>query len=308
MSASTATGTTAIAEPAAYVGRFAPSPTGSLHLGSLVAAVGSFVDARHCGGQWLVRIEDLDTARVVPGASDEILRTLERFGLHWDGQVEYQSRRIELYRNALQTLRSRGLTYECSCSRRELALLHDEGGYPGTCRNGPVREGPTATRFRVDDTVTVELHDRFRGPCRFPLKTLGDFVIRRRDNVFAYQLAVVVDDAQQGVTHVVRGADLLQSTAWQIALQHALDLPTPSYGHLPVVVEHDGRKLAKSRRSIPLAADQAGSQLVAALRLLQQSPPDGLERESPDVILAWARSHWRPDALLALRDGYVRAN
>src|SRR5690348_15793083 len=197
-SVSTATATTAIGNrPAgapAYVGRFAPSPTGSLHLGSLVAALGSFLDARHRGGRWLLRMEDLDTPRVVPGCADTILRTLESFGLTWDGEVVWQSRRTDLYQAALADLRSRGLTFECSCSRR-LRLENEDRGYPGTCRDKPVSPtASTATRFRVDEPTLI-LEDRFQGPCELSPRSLGDVVIRRRDGIFAYQLAVVVDDA-----------------------------------------------------------------------------------------------------------------
>lgn len=279
-----------------YVGRFAPSPTGNLHLGSLVAAVGSFVDARHHSGRWLVRMEDLDTPRIVPGSASAILRTLEAFGLTWDGEVEYQSRRLERYVSALEALRARGLTFECSCTRRELGA-NTERGYPGTCRSGPRHPGPTATRFRVPDERTVEFVDRFQGACRFDLAAAGDVIIRRRDGIFAYQLAVVVDDADQGITDVVRGADLLPSTAWQIALQEALGLPTPRYGHLPVVVEPDGSKLAKSRRSVPVDPANPAEGLIQALTLLRQTPPPALAGEPPAVVLDWAIRNWRPDRL-----------
>jgi glutamyl-Q tRNA(Asp) synthetase len=277
-----------------YVGRFAPSPTGSLHLGSLVAAVGSFLDARKAGGRWLVRMEDLDTARVVPGCSDDILRTLEAFGLCWDGEVAHQSRRTALYAEALNSLRNRGLTFECSCSRRELTT-NSETGYPGTCRARPTRCGPTATRFKVDDSAVVSFVDRVQGACRFEMKALGDTVIRRRDGAFAYQLAVVVDDASQGISDIIRGADLLQSTAWQIQLQQALHLPRPRYGHLPLIVEARGSKLAKSRRSLAIEPALASSQLRAALCLLQQKPPAELERARPAALLDWAAGHWNLD-------------
>jgi glutamyl-Q tRNA(Asp) synthetase len=278
-----------------YIGRFAPSPTGSLHLGSLVAAVGSFLDARKAGGRWLVRMEDLDTARVIPGCSDEMLRTLEAFGLWWDGEVEFQSRRIGLYENSLQSLRERGFTFECSCSRRDLG--HSETGYPGTCRAGPTQKrGPTATRFRVGDGV-VSFPDRIQGPCCFDLRTLGDPVIRRRDGAFAYQLAVAVDDADQRVSHVVRGADLLASTAWQIELQKALKLDIPRYAHLPLIVEKTGEKLAKSRRSLALEPARAGNQLVSALMILQHPPPAELQQASPAALLAWATERWTLDTV-----------
>jgi glutamyl-Q tRNA(Asp) synthetase len=286
-------------EPAPqYVGRFAPSPTGKLHLGSLVAAVGSYADARRHGGRWLVRMEDLDRARVRSGAADEILRTLETFGLHWDGRVEYQSERTEHYRQALEALTALGVTFECSCSRRE---RDGEGGYPGTCRAGPARSGPTATRFRVEDIV-VSVEDRLQGRCDFRLRERGDVIVRRRDGAFAYQLAVVVDDALQGVTDVVRGADLLDSTPWQIALQQALRLPAPRYAHLPLVTEPGGEKLAKSKRSVPLNPASTGRQLHEALRLLNQDPPAALVSEPAQVVLEWACIHWDPHRLRQVRE------
>ena len=293
-SGNTAIATTAIVDTG-YVGRFAPSPTGSLHFGSLVAAVGSFLDARHRAGRWLVRMEDLDTARVVPGSDTEILRTLESFGLLWDGEVQYQSRHTERYVKSLQALEARGLTFQCSCSRRELSVTGDSG-YQGTCRQGPTRPGPTATRFQVPD-ITVSFEDRAQGPREFDLRALGDVVIRRRDGVFAYQLAVVVDDACQAVTDVVRGCDLLESTAWQIALQRALRIPAVSYLHLPLVVDGTSEKLSKTRRSLALDPESASTQLAAALKALQHAPPAELESESPRVLLEWAGAAWDPKRL-----------
>lgn len=288
-------------EPPAYVGRFAPSPTGPLHLGSLVAALGSHLDARAAGGRWLVRIEDLDAPRCIPGGDAQILRTLERFGLTWDGPVLRQSERLPLYEQALARLRAAGCTFECSCSRRELAG-QEVSGYPGTCRDGPQRAGPTATRFRIDDAAQVCFEDRLQGACHFALRALGDVVIRRRDGLVAYQLAVVVDDAAQDITDVVRGADLLASTPWQIALQGALGLPSPRYAHLPLVVEPDGAKLAKSRRSVPLDPQDPGPALVQALQLLRQAPPAELATASPARILEWAVPSWRPERLQGLRE------
>ena len=278
----------------AYVGRFAPSPTGALHLGSLVAALGSFLDARKAGGRWLLRMEDLDTSRVIPGCSDEMLRTLEAFGLHWDGEVEFQSRRTALYLESLESLRAADRTFECSFSRRELAE-QGETGYPGTCRSAPTHCGPTATRFRVKDDEVVSWMDRVQGNCEFDPGALGDPVIRRRDGVIAYQLAVVVDDAAQGVSDVMRGADLLQSSAWQIQLQQALKLPRPDYGHLPLIVEEDQGKLAKSRRSVAITPARASDQLATALGLLNHTPPAELQQSSPDTLLAWAIAHWNLD-------------
>jgi len=283
------------ASPTPYIGRFAPSPTGSLHLGSLVAAVGSFLDARHRGGRWLVRIEDLDIARVVPGSDSEILRTLESFGLLWDGEVEYQSRHTDRYAKSLESLAARGSTFQCSCSRRELSVTGDSG-YPGTCRQGPTRPGPTATRFQVPD-LRVSFEDRAQGPREFDLRALGDVVIRRRDGVIAYQLAVVVDDACQAVTDVVRGCDLLESTAWQIALQRALGIPPVRYLHLPLIVDGASEKLSKTRRSLALDPELASTQLAVALKALQHAPPAELEHESPRVLLEWARRAWDPKCL-----------
>jgi glutamyl-Q tRNA(Asp) synthetase len=243
-------------------------------------------------------MEDLDRPRVVAGSATAILRTLELFGLTWDGAVEYQSARTQHYAEALERLRSTGMTFECSCSRRE---LESESAYPGNCRAGPRRPGPTALRFRMpDESVTVE--DRLQGTQAFRLSELGDVIVRRRDGAFAYQLAVVVDDALQGVTDVVRGSDLLASTPWQIALQQALRLPTPRYAHLPLVTESSGEKLAKSTHSIALDAAAAGRQLHTALRMLHQQPPAELEVESAAVILEWAVAHWRPQRLRGVRE------
>jgi len=238
-----------------------------------------------------VRIEDLDRARVVPGGAAGILRTLEAFGLLWDGKVEYQSRRTAGYAEALQSLRAAGLSFECSCSRRELTT--EESGYPGNCRTGPRRPGATATRFRIDETASVVFDDRFQGPITLAMARLGDVIVRRRDGIFAYQLAVVVDDALQGITDVVRGADLLESTGWQIALQRALRLPTPRYAHLPLLLERNGEKLSKSRRSAALDADRAAAQLLEVLRLLGLCPPTDLACALPGAILEWATGCWQ---------------
>jgi glutamyl-Q tRNA(Asp) synthetase len=243
-------------------------------------------------------MEDLDRERLVPGCADGILRTLEAHGLTWDGTVEYQSTRTARYAAALAALTASGRTFECSCSRRERL---QEGGYPGTCRGGPRHSGPTATRFRVDEGEAT-FEDRVQGPCRFSLRERGDVIVRRRDGVFAYQLAVVVDDAAAGITDVVRGADLLDNTPWQIALQQALGLPTPRYAHLPLVVETHGGKLSKSRRSLALAPAAAGVQLYQALTLLRQEPPPELKLESPAAILRWAVSRWDLDRVQGVRE------
>jgi glutamyl-Q tRNA(Asp) synthetase len=279
-----------------YTGRFAPSPTGELHLGSLFAAVASFLDARYHGGRWLLRMEDLDQPRVVPGAADSILRTLERFALRWDGAVLYQSQRTELYADALERLTRERRTFECSCSRRDMALQDDEG-YPGTCRDGPARPGATATRFRVDGGREVSFDDRIQGVVRNDLRTLGDVVVRRRDGLYAYQLAVVVDDAAQGVTDVVRGGDLLRSTAWQIELQDALQLTHPRYAHVPLLLERDGQKLSKSRRSLPLDPAGASGALLYTLGLLGIPAPADMRADTPERLLDWAVFRWNPDRI-----------
>ena len=258
-------------------GRFAPSPTGPLHLGSLVAAVGSWLYARRENGQWLVRMEDLDTPRVVARSADEILRTLERYGLTWDGDVVYQSQRIALYDDALAALRAKKLVYDCGCSRADLARtasapLGREPVYPGTCRDGlPAGRAARAVRFRTSHEV-IGFDDVIRGHVEEDVAAeTGDFVIRRADGVYAYQLAVVVDDAAQNVTHVVRGADLLTSTARQIALQRALGFATPAYAHLPLLLNADGSKLGKRDGALSLPSlDEKGisETLSFALRFL----------------------------------------
>ena len=256
------------------VGRFAPSPTGPLHLGSLVAAVGSRLFARREGGRWLVRMEDLDVGRVLAGAAEGIFDTLRRYGLDWDGEVVYQSQRIALYEQALQTLRRRGLVYDCACSRAELrsaasAPVGREAVYPGTCRNGiPAGRVARAVRFRVPEGV-IGFDDLLKGPVEENVAgETGDFVVKRADGAFAYQLAVVVDDAAQGVTQVVRGADLLTSTPRQIALQRALGLPTPEYAHVPLALNPDGSKISKREGGVPLDPSHVEGTLEEVYRIL----------------------------------------
>ncbi len=279
---------TAVSTPPAppTVGRFAPSPTGPLHLGSLVAALGSWLFARAKGGRWLVRMEDLDTPRVVPGAADDILRTLERFGLTWDGEVVFQSRRLALYDRAFEDLLRRKEIYACACSRADIARAAsapargDESGavYPGTCRSGlPPGKTARAFRFRVPPGLFTFKDLLFGSLSEEVSLSVGDFVVKRADGPYAYQLAVVVDDAAQGVTEVVRGADLLDSTARQIALQRALGLPTPSYAHLPLVVGPDGKKLGKRDGALALETlDEArlGAAFALALNALGQEPAE----------------------------------
>jgi len=280
-----------------YRGRFAPSPTGPLHFGSLVAAVGSWADARAHGGEWLVRMEDLDPPREVPGAADGILRTLAALGLEPDGPVVRQSARDDAYRAALERLREHGRLFACGCTRREIAdsgVPGADGGlvYPGTCRNGPP-PGRTARalRVRVDEAV-IAFHDAVQGELRQALaRDVGDFVLERADGRFAYQLAVVVDDAAQGITDVVRGADLVDSTPRQILLQRLLALPTPRYLHLPVATDPAGEKLSK-QTGAPAIGPARAQALVAALRFLGQPAPGELERADVRTVLEWAAASW----------------
>lgn len=284
-----------------YVGRFAPSPTGLLHFGSLVAAVGSALQARCSGGQWLVRIEDIDGPRNRRGADSAILRELERLGFAWDEAPVWQSRRIEAYRAALNRLAAEGRIYGCACSRREIAdSVSARDGmqrYPGTCRAGlPEGRAARATRLRVDARaadVLVCFTDRVQGEITQNIESeVGDFVLDRADGQIAYQLAVVVDDAAQGVTEVVRGADLLDSTPRQIFLQRLLDLPTPSYAHLPVALGGNGNKLSKQTLARPTDVMPAAPVLCAALEFLGQRPPAALECATPKDIWIWAEQHW----------------
>jgi glutamyl-Q tRNA(Asp) synthetase len=275
-------------------GRFAPSPTGPLHFGSLVAAIASWLDARHAGAEWLVRIEDIDETRTVPGAADEILRTLDRFGLHWDGQVAWQSRRKRLYAAALERLRGERLVYRCRCSRREIAdsgLRGIDGiVYPGTCRTlGLASDAPGADRLRVPPGP-VEVADRVQGRISQDVAAeVGDFVLKRRDGLYAYQLAVVVDDADQGISDVVRGADLWQSTPRQLLLQRALHVPTPRYLHFPVATDGAGEKLSKQTQAGAVDASRAPELIAIALRFLGQ--PRATSR-IPGEMLAEAARAW----------------
>lgn len=270
----------------AYVGRFAPSPTGDLHFGSLVAAVASFLQARRNNGAWRVRIEDIDPPREVAGSAERILRDLASLGLEPDGPVLHQSERHAAYDAAIARLLEEGTAYWCGCSRSELP---GNGRYPGTCRNGlPPGKEARAVRVRVPDSP-VAFEDRVQGSIRLDLAaTGGDFVIRRADGLPAYQLAVTVDDAWQGVTEVVRGADLLESTARQIHLQSCLNLETPAYAHVPIALAPDGTKLGKRLGSDPVRNRDPATILSLALRFLGHRPPRGSLQETWE----WAFSHW----------------
>ena len=300
--------TTTRQPPATAIGRFAPSPTGALHFGSLVAAVGSYCAARRGGGRWLLRIEDLDTPRVVPGAADAILFTLESLGFAWDGEILWQSRRGEAYAAALAALHALGLVYPCACSRREIlaSAPHpgDEGPiYPGTCRGGlPAGRTARALRIKVPDEPIAFIDGVYGRQVQNLAMAVGDFVLRRADGLFAYQLAVVVDDADSGVNQVVRGADLLGSTPRQIYLLRSLGLPVPDYLHLPLILTEDGSKISKRHGLVP-GSPAGGPWLAAALRWLGQPVPAGLDQAPPAEVLAWGASHFDMTLIPARQEG-----
>ena len=309
---STATATTGTASPGdpAPCGRFAPTPSGPLHLGSLLAAAGSYLNVRSRGGRWLLRIDDLDRARCIPGLAGTFQATLESFGFEWDGDVQFQSDRIETYAEAVTALQAGNHCYPCRCSRASIAAAQiadpsSEPIYPGTCRDDKsAGNQPHALRFRIGaDAADVPFFDAFQGEVRQDCRReAGDFVIQRRDGPVAYHLAVVVDDELQGVTEVVRGADLLTSTPRQILLQRSLGYRTPRYGHLPLLTEPDGQKLAKSRRAVPLETDDAPRQLWQALNWLEQAPPAALSSAPVREIWSWAIANWRPERLEGRRE------
>lgn len=280
-------------------GRFAPSPTGPLHFGSLVAATASYLAARHAGEPWLVRIEDIDPPRVRPGATGNILRTLEAFGFVWDSPVLYQSQRLDAYHEALDHLQTH--TYPCTCSRKTLQIQGQAGAYgpvyPGTCRHRFTADRTAAaTRVRTPDEP-VCFTDRIRGRyCQHLGSEIGDFVLRRADGIVAYQLAVVVDDAYQGITQIVRGADLLDNTPRQIYLQQLLKLPQPDYAHVPLAVTPDGQKLSKQNLAPALPTRQRLHTLVQALQFLGQCP-DPKDFSTLDECWAWAIAHWHLSAV-----------
>ena len=299
---------TTVTDKQPVVGRFAPSPTGPLHLGSLVAALGSYLMAKSDGGSWLLRIEDLDLPRVVPGIADDMLATLEILGFHWDGAVVYQSRRTEAYHEAAEELVRRGLAYACGCTRSEIAQIasapHEDGIVsPGICRSGlPAEKVERALRVKVYDE-TISFEDCIMGRFSQHLSaSCGDFVIHRADGPYAYHLAVVVDDAAAGVNQVVRGADLLSSTPRQIYLQRVFSYATPSYCHLPLVTGPGGAKLSKRDNAVSLAAGrelarEGGALLISALRFLGQNPPSTLQGASPGEILQWGVASFDPSAV-----------
>jgi len=289
-----------------YLGRFAPSPTGPLHHGSLLAAVASYLDAKANDGYWLVRIEDVDILRAVPNADTAILRALEAHGLYWDGELVYQSRRTELYQHRLKQLERLDLIYYCNCSRKTLRAAG--GVYPGTCRhrrqaNYKPASGkqPASHAIRFDTRQSghsIDWQDRLLGHLTFDPKNVGDCIIRRRDSLYAYQLAVVADDIDQQVNQIVRGRDLLDSTPWQLMLYAAFDTSPPLYAHLPLVCKaSDSAKLSKQAGALPINVQQASANLIQVLDWLGQDTGEITLADAPETILEHAVCNWSTDCI-----------
>ncbi|MEC6815735.1 tRNA glutamyl-Q(34) synthetase GluQRS [Photobacterium toruni] len=274
-----------------YVGRFAPSPSGLLHFGSLIAALGSYLQAKSQQGKWVVRIEDLDPPREMLGAADDILRTLEAFGFMWDGDIIYQSLRHDVYQAQIDAWLAQGNAYYCQCSRKD---IQQAGGfYPGTCRTLNQRHNNGAVRLQVDTPIT-HFDDLLHGRIELPSALAHeDFIIRRRDGLFAYNLAVVLDDIEQGITEIVRGADLIEPTGRQISLYQQLGHPAVSYLHLPLAITDNGNKLSKQNHAPAIDKHNPRPALMAALRFLGFSPPAELVIESVEQILQWGITHWQ---------------
>lgn len=289
-----------MSESRSYRGRFAPSPTGHLHFGSMVAAVGSYLQAKSKNGLWFVRIEDLDPPREIAGAADEILSILEHYGMAWDGEVIYQSQRTEAYIEALERLSHEGMIYPCGCSRKQIMEDSISGQYgpiyQGICRQGLSKnKQPRALRV-LTHNAAISFHDGLRGTFEQKLESeVGDFVVRRADKLFAYQLAVVIDDGAQDISEVVRGADLLDNTPRQIHLQQLLGISTPAYIHLPVAVNIQGQKLSKQSGAKSIHDVRPQQLLFAVLTFLNQKPPAELIECSLDAFWQWAISNWRLD-------------
>jgi glutamyl-Q tRNA(Asp) synthetase len=281
-----------------YIGRFAPSPTGPMHFGSLVTAVASFLEAKLNTGKWLLRMEDLDKPREIPGAADDILRTLDTYGFSWDGEVIYQSKRIEAYKEVLVEMQQKKFVYPCTCSRKVIAEsafdLGFEGTiYPKTCLyNAPNTDTHAAFRVKTSNEE-IGFVDKVQDYFSQNIATeIGDFVIKRADGFFAYQLAVIVDDDYQGVTHIVRGSDLLDCTPRQIYLQQLLKYPTPVYTHVPIAVNTNGEKLSKQTLAKPISSQLEGQQLFSALCFLGQNPPLEMQNATLGELWRWGFANW----------------
>ena len=282
-----------ISQQTVYRGRFAPSPTGPLHFGSLVAAVASYSQAKAMKGEWLLRIEDIDPPRNVPGAADSIIRTLEKFGFEWDGEIVYQQKRLEFYQSAIEQLQAEGLLYRCQCSRKDIAILSSSGRYPGTCRTLHLPASALASWRILTEQSHIRFEDRIQGPQHVRLfEDIGDFVVKRADGVYSYQLAVAVDDVDQKISEVVRGYDLLDSTSRQLYLQQQLGYTSPVYAHHPIAVNAEGEKLSKQTYATALKTEQVQLQLWRALVFLGQAPPDALQHEPLMNIWSWTMANW----------------
>ena len=279
----------------AYCGRFAPSPTGPLHFGSLIAAVGSYLEALKNDGQWLLRIDDIDPPREMAGAADDIQRTLEYYGFEWDGATDYQSAHTDIYDEAFAQLVKQQRVFACGCSRKTIAAT-GASIYPGTCRTGMQGGVLRSWRF-LTEPQTVSFKDGVQGECQVGIEFIGDFVLKRAEGYFSYHLATAVDDASSGITHVVRGADLLDMTYPQIYIQKALALKSPEYAHLPVVLNENNMKLSKQNLAPPLSTrpTDISIQLHRALTFLGQNPPAEMNRYESAEIWHWAVSNWRLD-------------
>lgn len=286
-----------------YVGRFAPSPTGPLHIGSLYTALASYLDAKTQQGKWLLRIDDLDTPRNAVGSVDEILKTLDAFQLHWDGPIYFESEHLDAYHAHLELLQHDNLIYPCLCSRKVMAASRTETAqteslYPNTCRNNVLPcDQPHALRVKSAD-CTLSFFDRLQGFIEHKLaEQHGDFILKRKDHIIAYQFAVVIDDNIQGVNHVVRGSDLLNATIRQIYLHRLLGINTPSYMHLPIIVDSHGQKLSKQSKAQAVTQSDPVHVLYKLLHLLKQKPPVELQKATVKELLNWAVAHWNPAAL-----------
>jgi glutamyl-Q tRNA(Asp) synthetase len=290
-----------------YTGRFAPSPTGPLHFGSLLTAVASYLDAKHNRGTWLVRMDDLDPPREMPGAADNILSTLDAYGLHWDGEVIYQSQRHDQYEAVVQSLLTKKQAFYCMCSRKQLAKhappqeQQTPPPYPGNCRKQHTPPNkPFSIRLAIEGACQpVCINDKLQGRfCQNLITDVGDFIIKRKDLLYAYHLAAVTDDHWQNISHVVRGIDLLDSTPRQYYLQQLLGYNTPHYAHLPVAVNDQGQKLSKQSFAKAIETTQCNRVLWTALSTLGLKPPTSLQHESPEAILKWGAVAWSPKALV----------
>ncbi len=286
-----------------YIGRFAPSPSGPLHMGSLMCALASYLDAKHNLGKWLLRIEDIDPPREPSGASKAIQKSLASHGLHWDDDITFQSNHSERYADALNTLRNANFLYQCTCTRKRLASI--PVGYDGNCRSLKYEiDTPSSTRLNIESackhnslTPLICVNDKVQQQTKEDLSHAGDFIIHRKDGLFAYQLAVVVDDINQGITHIVRGSDLYDCTGKQVFLTQLLNGTAIEYAHIPVLCTHNGNKLSKQNHAPGIEDSNASQNIFCALKYLLQSPPPELNGGPIEAILSWAIQNWNINKL-----------